>query len=204
MAVNPFEGSQKTLLSAFPMFHIAELANAIASAIYGGMMILIPAPRDTDFICAQLKEHPANVIIGVPALYDLMVANPAFANLKFSKLRLAVSRAGPLTRRSYNTLSAVIIVNKISDAFGMSETAPCYTTNPSRRYKLGSIDFPVPNAKVRIRDVETVTQDMPYGEPEEIICTGPKIMKGYLDIPDESARALREIEGERWMFSGDE
>jgi long-chain acyl-CoA synthetase len=202
-AVNPFDAGQETLLSAFPMFHIAGLANAIASAIYGGKMILVPNPRDTDFICAQLKNNPPNVMIGVPALYDMMVANPAFADIDFSKLRVAVSGAAPLTRGSYDALSAIIGEKKISDAFGMTETAPCYTVNPPKQYKLGSIGFPVPNAKVRIRDVETGNHDMPFGEPGEIVCTGPQVMKGYLNLPNESAKALREIDGERWMFSGD-
>ncbi len=202
-AVNPFDAGQETLLSAFPMFHIAGLANAIASAIYGGKMILVPNPRDTDFICAQLKKNPPNVMVGVPALYDMMVANPAFADIDFSKLRVAVSGAAPLTRGSYDALSAIIGEKKISDAFGMTETAPCYTVNPPKQYKLGSIGFPVPNAKVRIRDVETGNHDMPFGEPGEIVCTGPQVMKGYLNLPNESAKALREIDGERWMFSGD-
>ncbi|MFT5924817.1 MAG: long-chain acyl-CoA synthetase [Paraglaciecola sp.] len=202
-AVNPFDAGQETLLSAFPMFHIAGLANAIASAIYGGKMILVPNPRDTDFICAQLKKNPPNVMIGVPALYDMMVANPAFADIDFSQLRVAVSGAAPLTSGSYDALSAIIGEKKISDAFGMTETAPCYTVNPPKQYKLGSIGFPVPNAKVRIRDVETGNHDMPFGEPGEIVCTGPQVMKGYLNLPNESAKALREIDGERWMFSGD-
>lgn len=203
MAMNPFEESHETLLSAFPMFHIAGLANAVACAIYGGMIILVPNPRDTDFICAQLQLHPANVMIGVPALYDMMVANPKFAALDFSKLRVAISGAAPLTRGSYDALSKVIGANKISDAFGMTETAPCYTSNPPKRYKLGSIGFPIPNVKVRIRDVDTGKHDMPFGEPGEIICTGPQVMKGYLNLPSESAKALREIDSERWMFSGD-
>ena len=116
---------------------------------------------------------------------------------------MAVSGAAPLTRGSYDALSAIIGDNKISDAFGMTETAPCYTANPPKRYKLGSIGFPVPNAKVRIRDVETGNHDMPFGEPGEIVCTGPQVMKGYLNLPNESTKALREIDGERWMFSGD-
>jgi long-chain acyl-CoA synthetase len=203
MAMNPVQGTQETHLSGFPMFHIAGLANAIASAINGGLMILVPNPRDINFICAQLKKYPANVMVGVPALYDMMVANQAFTTLDFSTLRVAVSGAAPLTWGSYDALSAIIDANKISDAFGMTETAPCYAVNPPKRYKLGSIGLTVPNAKVRIRDVETGNQDIPCDIPGEIICAGSQVMKGYLNLPNESAKALREIDGERWMFSGD-
>lgn len=203
MSVNPFELGQETLLSAFPMFHIAGLSNAIASIRYGGMMILVPNPRDTDFICAQLEQHPPTVLAAVPALYDMMVANPKFATLGFSQLRAALTGAAPLTRSSYDALSAIIGDGKIADIFGMTETAPCYTTNPPKGYKLGSVGIPLPKAMVRIRDVDAGTKDMPFGEPGEIVCAGPNVMKGYLNLPKESAHALREIDGERYMFSGD-
>jgi long-chain acyl-CoA synthetase len=52
-------------------------------------------------------------------------------------------------------------------------------------------------------DVETGTKEMPQGEPGEIVTSGPQVMKGYLGLPDESARALREIDGVRYMYSGD-
>ncbi len=203
MAVNPFKPGQETLLSAFPMFHIAGLSNAIASVRFGGMMILIPNPRDTDFICAQLEKHPATVLAAVPALLDMMAANPQFAKLDFSALKVVLTGAAPLTRASYNALSAIIGENKISDIFGMTETGPCYTSNPPKRYKLGSVGIPLPKALVRIRDVDTGTKDMPFDEPGEIVCTGPQVMKGYLNLPKESAIALREIDGKRYMFSGD-
>lgn len=203
MSVNPFEDGEEVLLSAFPMFHIAGLSNAIASIRYGGMMILVPNPRDTDFICAQLEQHPPTVLAAVPALYDMMVANPKFATLDFSQLRAALTGAAPLTRSSYDALSAIIGDGKIADIFGMTETAPCYTTNPPKGYKLGSVGIPLPKTMVRIRDVDTGTKDMPFGEPGEIVCTGPNVMKGYLNLPEESANALRDIDGERYMYSGD-
>ena len=91
----------------------------------------------------------------------------------------------------------------MSDIFGMTETGPCHTTNPVKAPKIGSVGLPCAGAKIRIRDVETGTKDMPLGEIGEICSAGPQLMKGYLGLPEESARAMREIDGERWMFTGD-
>lgn len=203
MAFNPLEQSNDVLLSAFPMFHIAGLANIISSVRYGCTSILVPNPRDTNFVCEQLTKHNVTVLVGVPALYDLMMANPAFAKIDFSALRFALTGGAPLTKASYRALSAIIGENRISDLFGMTETSPCYTCNPSNLYKPGSIGFALPDVNVRIVDVETGTKEMPMGEAGEIICAGPQVMKGYLNKPLETANAIRDIEGQRWMFSGD-
>jgi long-chain acyl-CoA synthetase len=202
-AMSIFEPGEETLMSAFPLFHIAGLSIAINSVRHGGMMILVPNPRDTDFICAQLEKFPPTFIAAVPALYDMMVANPKFASVDFSRLKAALTGAAPLTRSSYDAVSNIIGAGKVSDIFGMTETGPCYTTNPPKRYKSGSVGIPLPNVTIRIRDVETGEKDMPTGEPGEIISAGPQVMKGYLNLPEETDNALRDIDGRKWMFSGD-
>jgi len=202
-AMSIFDAGQDTLMSAFPLFHIAGLSIAINSVRHGSMMILVPNPRDTDFICAQLERFPPTFLAAVPALYDMMVANPKFSAVDFSNLKAALTGAAPLTSSSYDAVSSIIGAGKVSDIFGMTETGPCYTTNPPKRYKSGSVGIPLPNVTVRIRDVDTGEKDMPTGEPGEIVCAGPQVMKGYLNLPKETANALREIDGQKWMFSGD-
>ncbi|MEM7731046.1 MAG: AMP-binding protein [Pseudomonadota bacterium] len=100
-------------------------------------------------------------------------------------------------------LSAVIGAGKVSDVFGMTETGPCHVAHPVSRYKLGSVGVPMPGTTLKIMDVETGTREMPVGEPGEIATSGPQVMTGYLGLPEESARALREIDGARYMFTGD-
>jgi len=202
-SINEWETGRETIISAFPMFHIAGLSNALSSARYGGLLVLVPNPRDTDFICQQIKAFPPTILAGVPALYDMMAANPKFAKSDFSQLKTALTGAAPLTRTSYDALSAIIGEGKISDVFGMTETSPCYTGHPPKRYKIGSVGIPMPGVTVRIRDIETGVEEMPIGEPGEIICSGPQVMKGYLNLPEQTAHALREIDGEQYMFSGD-
>jgi long-chain acyl-CoA synthetase len=189
--------------SAFPFFHIAGLSFIVGAIIFGAQSLLLPNPRDIDHFVAQLKAVPPTRLGAVPALYDMLLAHPEFAQVDFSGLKTAKSGAAPLTRTTYEALSAVIGAGKFADVFGMTETGPCYINHPIARYKVGSVGIPMPGADVRIMDVETGTTEMPLGEVGEIVTSGPQLMTGYLGLPEESARALRDIDGVRHMYSGD-
>lgn len=189
--------------SAFPYFHVAGLALLLHAIPIGAESLILPNPRDVDHFVAQMQAKSPTLLGAVPALYDMLIAHPDFKTIDFSNLRAAKSGAAPLTKVTLDKLEAVIGPNKFSDVFGMTETGPCYIVHPVARYKPGSIGIPLPGADVRIMDVETGTTEMPLGEPGEIVTAGPQVMKGYLGLPEESARALREIDGVRYMYSGD-
>ena len=129
-------------------------------------------------------------------------AGGGFGALDFSRLRLAVSGAAPLPRATARALASVIGEGKLADAFGMTETGPCYTFHPPSVRREGAVGLPMPGAEVRVVDAET-GEPVPLGEPGEITCAGPQVMKGYLNLPEESARALRRHAGRVWMHSGD-
>ena len=190
-------------VTAFPLFHVAGLCFGLMAALTGGSYECLPDPRDTDRICDALKTRAATRFAAVPALYDMLVANPKFAECDFSRMVSANSGAAPMTKTTHEAVTKIIGKPVMSDIFGMTETGPCHTTNPVKAPKMGSVGLPCAGAKIRIRDVETGTKDMPLGEIGEICSAGPQLMKGYLGLPEESARAMREIDGERWMFTGD-
>lgn len=194
---------EEVYVSAFPLFHIAGLCFCLMSFLAGGSYECLPDPRDTDRICDAIKTRPPTRFAAVPALYDMLVANPKFAEADFSKLVVAYSGAAPMTQSTQSAVTDLIGRYVMSDIFGMTETGPCHTSNPLLAPKAGSVCIPCAGAKIRIRDVETGTADMPFGEPGEICSAGPQLMKGYLDLLEESDRAVRMIDGERWMFTGD-
>ena len=193
----------ETYVTAFPLFHIAGLCFCMMAFVTGGSYECLPDPRDTDRICDVLKTRPVTRFAAVPALYDMLVANPKFAESDFSRILMACSGAAPMTKTTSDAVTKLIGKPVMSDIFGMTETGPCHTSNPVKGPKMGSVGIPCAGAKIRIRDVETGEQDMPLGEIGEICSAGPQLMKGYLGLPEESARAMREIDGERWMFTGD-
>ncbi len=202
-AFAPMDAGKDTALTPFPMFHIAGVGGVLAGLRFGGMSILVPDPRDLDYICDQMLACPPNYFGAVPTLFQMLLQNPKFAQIDFSQLKMAATGAAPLTSDDRRQIEEVIGEGRLCDAFGMTETSPVYIVNPPHRLKPTTLGIPVPGADVKIMDVETGTKEMPTGEPGEIVTSGPHVMKGYLNLPEESAKAMREFEGKTWMYTGD-
>ncbi|MFQ6006238.1 MAG: long-chain fatty acid--CoA ligase, partial [Woeseia sp.] len=202
-ACAPWETGTEVVATAFPMFHIAGLCYHIASMRFGARALLVPDPRDVDFFCRQMSRFPPTRIAAVPTLYQMLVTHPAIGSVDFSRLKHAITGAAPLTSEDRVKINALLGEGKLSDMFGMTETGPVHVVSPPRHSKPASVGIPVPGAETRIVDLETGTKEMPFGEAGEIITTGPQVMKGYLNLPEESAGALRKWRGKTWMYTGD-
>jgi long-chain acyl-CoA synthetase len=202
-AFMPLTPGEDSFLTPFPMFHIAGVGGVISGLRYGGTAVLVPDPRDLDYICDQMLADPPQYFGAVPTLFQMLLQNPKFHKIDFSGLKMAVTGAAPLTSGDRRKVEAVIGKDKLCDAFGMTETSPVYIVNPPHRLKPTALGIPVPGADVKIMDVETGTKEMPIGEHGEIVTAGPHVMKGYLNLPEESAKAMREFAGKTWMYTGD-
>jgi long-chain acyl-CoA synthetase len=189
--------------SAFPFFHVAGLAISINCMRYGARLLLIPNARDVEFFCRQMQAYPPTRMAGVPTLYMMIVNNPESGNIDFSQLKTAISGAAPLPAEDRKHIEKLLGPGVFGDVYGMTETSPIHVLNPPKRSLSTAIGIPVPGADTRIVDLETGTIEMPRGEPGEIITSGIHVMKGYLNLPEESAKALREWQGKTWMYSGD-
>ncbi|MEM3562794.1 MAG: AMP-binding protein [Candidatus Jordarchaeaceae archaeon] len=65
--------------------------------------------------------------------------------------------------------------------------------------KIGSIGLPLTDTEAKIVDIVEGVEEMPVGEPGELIIRGPQVFKGYLDMPEETADTIRE----GWLYTGD-
>jgi len=188
---------------AFPFFHLAGLSVVLVAIQNASKFLVVPDPRNVDMFCAMMKQHPPTVLVNVPTLYMMLAESPRFREIDFSRLRVAVSGAAPFPVEAIRKLEAIIGEKKLCEGYGMTEASPGLTYNPPQRPKAGSVGIPLVGTDIRIVDVETGTKEMPIGEPGEIIARGPQIMKGYLNLPDASARTLREFDGQVYLYTGD-
>jgi long-chain acyl-CoA synthetase len=188
---------------AFPFFHMAGLSMLLVALQNASKFLVVPDPRNVDMFCAMMKQHPPTVLVNVPTLYMMLTDSPRFREIDFSRLRAAVSGAAPFPVEAIRKLEAIIGEKKLCEGYGMTESAPFLTGNPPQRPKTGTVGIPIVGTDIRIVDVENGSKEMPIGEPGEIIARGPQIMKGYLNLPDASAKALRTFDGQVYLYTGD-
>ena len=199
-----FENGQDVFCSGFPFFHMAGKMIGMAAMATSNPQCLIPDPRNTKHIAHEIKAHNATVLVNVPTLYQMLLEDPAFTALDFSNVRVCVSGAAPFSVDAINRFEKVVGKGKVVEVYGMTETSPLSTSNPYESpKKIGSVGMPLPNTLIKIMDVETGTQEMPFGQEGEIVVSGPQVMAGYHNKSQESAHALREHDGRLWMHTGD-
>ncbi len=195
-----WEQGKGTLCSGFPYFHIAGLTVCESSLSAGFGQLVIPNPRDTDHIVKVMKKyHPTN-LVNVPSLYQMLIKNPKFREIDHSQLGTCVSAAAPFPKESQEELEDIIGEGKLLELYGMTELSPVATMNPSLGKKiLGTVGLPIQNVELKLVDPDT-RKEVPLGEPGEICCRGPLVMKGYYNKPEETKKA---IDADGYMHSGD-
>ena len=199
-----FERGSETYLSGFPFFHLAGLFVGMISMCKGSTQILIPDPRNTKHFCEEFARYRPSRIANVPSLYQMLLANPMFKTLDFSEFRGCLSGAAPFPVEPFKALEALVGEGKVVEVYGMTEASPLLTINPHKGLKkIGTVGIPIQSTVLKLVDLDTGTKEVPVGEEGEIIARGPQVMKGYYNQPEETAHALREFQGEKWLYTGD-
>ena len=181
-----WEEGKGLALSGFPFFHIAGLFFNENCIYLGWTQILIPNPRDTGHICKELAKYRPTALVNVPSLFQMLIADPKFKELDYSNLESCISAAAPFPEDSQKELENIVGQGKLLEVYGMTETSPLTTMNPSKgKKKLGSIGLPLINTDLRLVDPDT-GKVAAVGEPGEICVKGPQVMIGYYNNPEET------------------
>lgn len=207
IATNPMFRPGDSMLAVMPMFHGFGLGVSIHSMLMnGGQCVLVP--RFTAESYAKLiKRYKCNFIVGVPTLYEALLRQPVMDGVNLSCLKGVFSGGDSLSVELKKRFDKFLYDHNASiqvrEGYGTTEcvTASCLT--PTHVYKEGSIGQPFPDTYYCI--VKPGTQEeLPYGEEGEICISGPTVMLGYLDHPEETAQTLQvHPDGRTWVHTGD-
>jgi long-chain acyl-CoA synthetase len=195
-----WEPGKGLALSGFPFFHIAGLFFNENCIFLGWTQVLIPNPRDTDHICAQIEKYKPTTLVNVPSLFQILMANPKFKSIDYSGVDRCICAAAPFPEESQKEFEAIVGKSKLLEVYGMTETSPLTTMNPSKgKKKLGSIGLPILNTDIKLVDPET-GNEVELGQPGEICVKGPQVMVGYYHKPEETKKT---IDADGYLHTGD-
>ena len=201
------EISDMKMLSVMPVFHGFGLGIGIHTAlIAGGTCILIPQFNVRIYAETLVKQKP-NLIPGVPTLFEALLRAENLEGADLSFLKGIFSGGDSLSPELKRKVDAFLkdhgCTEQIREGYGTTEcvTASCLT--PKDYARQGSIGVPFPDTFYKIVEPGT-TNEVEANTEGEICISGPTVMLGYMDNPEETKQTLRRhYDGRIWLHTGD-
>lgn len=106
-------------------------------------------------------------------------------------LRVAICGGGPLAKSVFKQYQQMGI--DFIQGYGLTETSPIIALNPMEKFKIDSVgkDF-APYEEIKIIPSDGVEQTHGKFQVGEICVKGPMVMKGYYNMPEETAAMFTE------------
>ncbi|MEW5828388.1 MAG: AMP-binding protein, partial [Chloroflexota bacterium] len=200
------EGNEITLM-AIPLFHVyGMVAGMTFSMASGASMVMIPNARDLKDVLENINKFRPTIFPGVPTLYNAINNHPDVKAGKYnlSSVKACISGSAPLLRETKERFEA-LSGGKVFEGFGLSEAPTATHCNPLLgENRTGSIGLPLPDVDCKIISLDDGETELPVGEIGELVINGPQVMRGYHNMPTETANTLRALsDGKVWLFTGD-
>ena len=196
-----------TMLAIMPVFHGFGLGVCLHTMFTSGVTGVLVPQFSVSSYAELLRKYKPHYIAGVPTLYEALLRIDTLEGLDMSQLEGVFSGGDSLSTELKRKVDAFLKAHgaavQIREGYGLTESVTASCLTPKDFHKEGSIGIPFPDTYYKI--VKPGTQEtVPYGEVGEITLSGPTLMKGYADNPEETAQALqRHEDGRIWLHTGD-
>ena len=196
-----FPAEENIVMGNAPLFHILGQTCSLATLLTGGTLILQPRINlDANFDAIQ--RFGAKTMIGVPALYRMMLEHVRLDQYDLSSLKYCFSGGDVLPVEVGKRWQEKFGI-PIYQGYGATETcggvAMCPTDIANPPKSVGRI---VNSKKIRIVNPVNL-EPVATGNPGELLVSSPYMVSSYLNKPEETAEAFVELEGEKWYRTAD-
>lgn len=195
------------ILAILPIFHGFGLGVCVhVSFCFGACSVLIPQFNANKF-AGILKKYKPTMIFGVPTLYDALLKAKGTDKIDFSFLKYAVSGGDTLPEKLEKSVNDFLAAHnsdiKICEGYGMTEGLAALSLSVGENYKSRTIGKPLIGTEMCVVEPGTVNV-RPAWEDGELCVSGPTVMIGYRNNPEETENTLRvHSDGKVWLHTGD-
>lgn len=190
-----------SFLCVAPMYHVAGLSHSLHLPIFvGGTLVILPRWDKDVALRLMSDQRVGHAAIPPTAVID-MLSHPDLEHFDLSGLRRITAGGASMPIEVWRRLNERLNLNFI-EGYGMTETAATTHNNPIDNPKRQCLGVPFFNTRSIVIDPVTLSP-VPTGQEGEILVSGPQVFKGYWGQPEATEAAFVEIEGVRYLRTGD-
>ncbi|MEM2145375.1 MAG: AMP-binding protein, partial [Candidatus Jordarchaeaceae archaeon] len=210
-----FEISEEDIaITVLPLYHIYGLTCCMNATIWNGTAQVIVQRFDVKEFCELLEKYRVTYSLSVPPIFLAVVKHledPKVKGYDWTDLKIFNNGAAPipltllerfdkLAKEKCNALNIVV-----QHGWGLTEASPVVAVNPMYRRKMESQGTLIPDTFHKIIDIETGEELPEPGQVGELVISGPQVMKGYWNRPEDTKKAFwtDPKTGKKWLRTGD-
>jgi len=182
------------VLGIAPLFHITGLVGHLAVSMLVGMPVVLQYRFSPAVALELIEHHRATFTIGSIAVFISLMNEPTadrYDMSSFRKLYTGGAPVAPMVVESFEQKFGGYIHN----VYGLTETtSPSHMTPAGARAPVdpdtGALAVGLPVYDTMARIVDANRQELPFGGVGEIVISGPQVVPGYWEKPEETAHAM--------------
>lgn len=195
-------------LDIIPAFSSYGIVASLHMPLSLGLEIVMIPKFEPDKVGHLVKKYKPSHTLLVPAHYEKLMNSKEMKNgFDLSFFQTAGSGGDTMNAGLEAKLNGFLREHgckfPLSQGYGMSEVSSAVSCCCNGNFKSLSVGYPLLTATVAIFKPGT-TEELDFGEEGEICITGPSVMLGYLNNPEETDKVmLKHPDGTVWVHSGD-
>ena len=196
-----------SVLAILPIFHGFGLGVCVNACFMGGGKSILVPMFTPETVADIIHSQKPSFVIGVPTLFDALSRSPKMQKTDLSCLLATFCGADTLPFTVKERFEEMVKKQggnvQLLEGYGLTEAVTAIMATPIGCYRKGSIGVPFPDMLAKIVLFGTI-EEAPVGEEGEKCVSGPAVMLGYLDQPEETANTLKKhADGRIWLHTGD-
>ena len=185
-----------------PLFHCFGCVLGIMAILSHGATAVMVEQFDALLVLASIQKAKATHVYGVPTMYIAELNHPMFKMFDLTSLHGGIISGSVCPTELVKQVIREMHMPEITIPYGLTEASPVFTMtswNDSFEHKVATVGTGQPHTEIKVIDPET-GKTVPPGTPGELCCRGYNVMRGYYNLPKETAEA---IDKDGWLHSGD-
>lgn len=196
-------GTHSRILGLAPMFHITGFVCNLLMAITQQCWLILHYRFEAATVLDVIRRERPTYAVGAITAFNALAAVPTATPADFESFEEIYSGGAPIAPALQRSLKERLGV-EIRNCYGMTET--CAPTHLTPRGFSGPVDsisgalsIGIPQWGTDAKIVADDGQELPVGEVGELWVSGPQVMMGYWNKPEDTAAALTD----GWLHTGD-